>query len=263
MPSARASPDELTKTPFMQVLTYPRVSLPEARKRVLQLRKLGVEELVFAGKTRVGRLGILGLGTVGVVVRARVAGRMCALKIRRTDANRPDVEQEVRVATLANRLGVGPEVYSHTRDMFVMQLLEYYELADWLWGVRGPGSRERVRALLHALLNQCRKLDIMGIDHGQLSNLRKHAVVADGRPWIIDFESAGTGRKARNVTTAAQYLFVGGAISPKMRRVLGVGDTTKLKSLLADYNRDHSDYAYAKILENLKLINRSLSNTSP
>ncbi|MDG6991379.1 MAG: serine/threonine protein kinase, partial [Nitrososphaerota archaeon] len=85
------------------------------------------------------------------------------------------------------------------------------------------------------------------------SNLRKHAVVAEGVPWIIDFESAGTGRKPRNVTTAAQYLFVGGAIAPAMRRALGIRDTEKLKALLASYKEDLSDYAYAKVLENLRL----------
>jgi len=108
--------------------------------------------------------------------------------------------------------------------------------------------------MIHSLLNQCRTLDIMGIDHGQLSNLRKHAIIAEGKPWIIDFESAGTGRKPRNVTTAAQYLLVGASISPLMRRTLGVRDTEVLKRLLGEYKRGSSDYSYAKILECLKLV---------
>ncbi|HKT21240.1 MAG TPA: hypothetical protein VJR06_01260, partial [Nitrososphaerales archaeon] len=108
-------------------------------------------------------------------------------------------------------------------------------------------------SMVHSLLNQCRTLDIMGIDHGQLSDLRKHAVVSGGKPWIIDFESASRGRRARNVTTAAQYLFVGGALSPALRRALGVRDTARLKELLSEYKRSLSDYAYSKILEFLKL----------
>jgi putative serine/threonine protein kinase len=253
MPSERASLEDLTRTPYVQVLTYPRISLAEAKRRVKQLRELGVDELVFEGHARVGRLGILGVGTVGVVVRAGVGGRLLALKIRRTDANRPNMDEEVRVATMANRVGVGPEVYSHSRDMILMKLLEYQELGDWLRGLKGKGRRYEIRNTVHSLLNQCRKLDIMGIDHGQLSNLRKHAVVAEGSPWIIDFESAGTGRRPRNVTTAAQYLFVGGALAPAMRRALGLRDTEALKKLLGEYKRDLSDYSYSKILEHLKL----------
>lgn len=254
MQSERASLRDLTKTPYIQILTYPRISLSEAKSRVKQLRTLGVDELIFEGHARVGRLGILGLGTVGVVVRAKVGGNLFALKIRRTDANRPNMDEEVRIATMANRVGIGPEVYAHTSDMILMGLLELRELSAWLGGLRGKGRRHEVRRVVHLLLNQCRKLDIMGIDHGQLSNLRKHAVVADERPWIIDFESAGTARKPKNVTTAAQYLFVGGALSPAMRRAVGLRDTTVLKDLLAAYKRDASDYTYSKILEHLKLV---------
>jgi len=254
MSSDRARPEDLSKTPYIQVLTYPRISLPESKLRIRQLRELGVEELVFDGHARVGRLGILGLGTVGIVVRARAGGKLCALKIRRTDANRPNMEEEVRITALANRVGVGPEVYAHTRDMILMKLLEYQEIADWLKGLGGKGKRDDVRGLLHSLLNQCRILDIMGIDHGQLSNLRKHAVIAEGKPWIMDFESAGTERKPRNVTTAAQYLLVGGGLSPLVRRTLGMRDTGVVKKLLANYKRDFTDYSYSKILEHLKII---------
>jgi len=254
MQSEHARPVDLSRTPYIQILTYPKISLRQAKSRMKQLERLGVDELVFEGHARIGRLGILGLGTVGIVVRARTKDRLCALKIRRTDANRPNMEEEVRIATLANRVGVGPEIYAHTRDMILMKLLESQEIVDWLKGLRGKGRRDEVRAMIHSLLNQCRTLDIMGIDHGQLSNLRKHAVIAEGKPWIIDFESAGTERKPRNVTTAAQYLLVGGGISPLMRRTLGLRDTEILKRLLGEYKRETSDYSYAKILECLKLV---------
>lgn len=218
-----------------------------------QLKALGVDELVFVGHARVGRLGILGLGTVGIVVRAEAGGRLCALKIRRTDANRSDMEEEVRITTLVNKMGIGPEIFSHSRDLILMKLLESQEIGEWLKSLGGKGKKDQVRSMVHSLLNQCRKLDIMGVDHGQLSNLRKHAVMAEGRPWIIDFESAGTGRKSRNVTTATQYLLIGGVLAPRMRRILGVTDIPKLKGLLATYKGDLSDYAYAKLLEFLKL----------
>jgi putative serine/threonine protein kinase len=163
------------------------------------------------------------------------------------------MEEEVRIASLANRMGIGPEIYAHTKDMILMKLLESQEIVDWLKGLRGKGRRGEVRQMLHSLLNQCHTLDVMGIDHGQLSNLRKHAVMAEGKPWLIDFESAGTGRKPKNVTTAAQYLFVGGGLSPLMRRAIGLRDTETLKRLLGEYKRDLSDYTYSKVLEHLKL----------
>jgi putative serine/threonine protein kinase len=246
----------LVRTPYINVLTYPRVSLRAARSRIAQLRRLGVESLVFRGHARIGRLGVLGIGTVGVVVAAKAGGETWAVKIRRTDANRPDMKDEARLASLANRVGVGPAVHGHTKDFMAMKLLDYVELDDWLRGLKGKGTRDSAREMVHLLLNQCRKLDIMGIDHGQLSNLRKHAVVAEGVPWIIDFESAGTRRKPKNVTTAAQYLLIGGRVSPRLRRTLGLRDTKPLLKMLSNYKADMSDYSYAKILEGLKLSRR-------
>lgn len=253
-PSERATLDQLTKTPYIRVLTYPKVSLRTAKSRVGQLRKLGVDELVFEGHAKVGRLGILGLGTVGVVVRARVGTDVQALKVRRTDANRPDMDNEVRITNLVNRVGVGVPLYARSKDFILMKLLEYQELQEWLKEQRGPGTRRRVREMIHALLNQCRKLDLLGVDHGQLSNLRKHAVVAEGRPWLIDFESASIARRPRNVTTATQYLLVGGRISARVRRILGVRDTKPLLKLLSEYKEDKTDYTYAKLLELLRLV---------
>jgi putative serine/threonine protein kinase len=255
--SEQASLELLTKTPYIRVLTYPEVSLAKAKSRVSQLEKLSVEGLVFEGHARIGRLGILGIGTVGVVVKALSGGELRALKIRRTDANRPDMQNEVRISAIANRLGIGPQVYAHSRDFILMKLLEYQELYDWLKGLSGQGRRGTARKMVHSILNQCRTLDIMGVDHGQLSNLRKHVVIAEGKPWIIDFESAGTSRKPKNVTTAAQYLFIGGALSPLMRRTLGIRETGTLLRQLSDYKSDTSDYAYSKLLEKLNLVTSS------
>ncbi len=251
--SEHASLEQLTKTPYIRVLTYPEVSLRAAKSRIKQLEKLKVKELIFEGHAKVGRLGILGLGTVGLVVKAKVGDEVRALKIRRTDANRADMENEVRITVVANRLGIGPQVYAHSKDFILMKLLEYQELHDWLKSLGGQGKRETAREMVHSILNQCRTLDIMGIDHGQLSNLRKHVVVAEGSLWVIDFESASTSRKPKNVTTAAQYLLIGGRLSPLMRRTLGIRDTEPLLKLLAGYKRDTTDYSYSKLIESLKL----------
>ncbi|MDA4125063.1 MAG: serine/threonine protein kinase [Thaumarchaeota archaeon] len=249
-----ASLDQLTRTPYIRVLTYPKVSLRSARSRIKQLEKLGVDGLVFEGHAKIGRLGILGLGTVGVVVKAVSGGTPRALKVRRTDANRPDMQNEVRIAAMANRLGIGPQVHAHSKDFILMKLLRYQGLNEWLKGLRGPGTRSTARETVHSILNQCRTLDIMGVDHGQLSNLRKHVVMAEGKPWIIDFESASTSRRPKNVTTAAQYLFIGGKLSPLMRRTLGIRDREALIRRLSDYKSDTSDFAYSKLLESLKLV---------
>jgi len=251
--SERAPLELLTTTPYIQVLTYPKVSLRAAKARVAELKQLGVDALVFEGRSKIGRLGILGLGTVGIVVKCMSRGSEHALKIRRRDANRPNLNEEYRLTLLANRAGVGATVYGHSKDFMIMEFLDSVELSDWLRSLSGGGTRLRAREMLHGLLNQCRKLDILGVDHGQLSNLRKHVVVAKGQPWIIDFETASRSRRPKNVTAAAQYLLVGGRISPLVRRLLGVKDIERVLASLRGYKEGLSDMAYVKLLAELRL----------
>lgn len=205
-----------------------------------------------------GRLGLVGLGTVGVVVKSVTKDGIFALKIRRRDANRESMDNEVRLTKMANSVGVGPRLLSHTRDIIIMQHIPGEGIDEWLSGLRGRGSAGRARELVHRLLNQCRKLDLINLDHGQLSNLRKHVVISDDSPYIIDFESASTNRAPRNVTTAAQYLFIGGKISTRLKRMLGLGETDAIIETLRQYKRDMSDGKYAKVLISMKIRSTKL-----
>lgn len=240
--------------PHLQVLTYPRPNLVAARARMKQLQRLGVTHVSFGGRTKIGRLGLVGIGTVSVVVRATVNGEERALKIRRCDANRKSMNEEYRLTGIANRVGVGAYAYSATKDFIVMQLVEGKEIEDHLRSIKGNGTRDRVREIIHNLLNQCRKLDLIALDHGQLSDLRKHVIMAGDEPYVIDFESSGIGRTPKNVTTATQHLFIGGRPANFVRRTLGMKSYDLLLEALKKYKRDMSDENYVLILNTLGIF---------
>ncbi len=240
-------------TPYIRILTYPTISLRTAKTRIKELGKLGIQSLSFEGKAKIGRLGLIGIGTVSIVVRAQAGEKTLALKIRRTDANRPGMKEEFRLTALANRIGVGAEAVAHTKDFMLLQFLDYVELHEWFGGLSGPGRRDRAREMVHLVLNQCRKLDIIGLDHGELSNLRKHVVVVGNTPYVIDFESASRNRRPKNVTAAAQHILVGGKMSKMVRRLIGVADIKRIVEYLRRYKRDMNDFSYSRLLEALKL----------
>jgi putative serine/threonine protein kinase len=252
--SERIRLGEFVRTPYLNVLTYPRADLKVAESRLDQLRQLGVEEVIFEGRTKIGRLGLVGIGTVSVVVRGLVEGKVHAVKIRRCDANRESMLEEYRLTQLANRIGVGAYVFGATRDFMLMQLVEGGDLEDHLRSMKGVGTRGRAREVLHLLLNQCRKLDLIGLDHGQLSDLRKHVIMAGDEPYIIDFESASQNRPPKNVTTAAQYLLIGGRCAPFANRLLGIRDRDTVLGALKAYKRDRSDGNYARLLKTLGIV---------
>jgi putative serine/threonine protein kinase len=245
---------EFVRIPYLLVLTYPRPNLAVAKSRVRQLDKLGVTEVFFGGRTKIGRLGLVGIGTVSVVVRATVKGNEQALKIRRCDANRKTMLDEYRLTQIANQIGVGAFAFAASRDFMVMQLVEGDDIDDHLRSIKGVGTRGRVREIIHRLLNQCRKLDLVGLDHGQLSDLRKHVIMAGDEPYIIDFESSSRGRSTKNVTTATQNLLIGGRSSPLVRRLLGLKSHDEVLRALREYKKDMSDENYVAILSTLGIV---------
>ena len=61
--------EQFDRMPYLTVLTYPRPNLSQAKSRIKQLVELGIEQVTFEGRTKIGRLGLVGIGTVGLVVK--------------------------------------------------------------------------------------------------------------------------------------------------------------------------------------------------
>jgi putative serine/threonine protein kinase len=97
-------------------------------------------------------------------------------------------------------------------------------------------------------------LDLVELDHGQLSDLRKHVIMAGDMPYIIDFESASQNRAPKNVTTAAQYLLIGGRCAPYVKRLLGIKSHEPVLEALKRYKKDRSDENYVRLLKTLGIL---------
>jgi putative serine/threonine protein kinase len=246
---------QFDRMPYLTVLTYPKPNLRQAKSRIRQLVELGVERVTFEGRTKIGRLGLVGIGTVGLVVKGKGSGdEVYALKIRRTDANRESMAEEFRLTQLANRVRVGTPAYGCTKDVMSMLYIRGVELEDYVKATKGRGSATKIREMAHAILNQCRKLDLIGLDHGQLSNLRKHVIIDGDTPYVIDFESASQKRTTKNVTTAAQYLFVGSRLSPRIKRILSIRSSDQILEALRRYKGEMSDENYVRLLATFGVI---------
>jgi putative serine/threonine protein kinase len=245
--------------PYLGVLTYPRPNLRLAKARIQQLKGLGIKQVTFEGRTKIGRLGLVGTGTVGIVVKAVGEGEdgqkaEFALKIRRADANRKNMVEEFRLTQFANRVRVGALAYKRSKDFMVMGYVKGCGVDEYVKGLTGKGQARRLREMIHSVLNQCRKLDLVGLDHGQLSNLRKHVIIDDETPYIIDFESSSRNRTLKNVTGAAQYLFLGSSISPRIKRILSIRNTDAILEALRRYKKEMSDENYVRLLASFGVI---------
>ncbi len=243
----RVTINDLSRHPARILICYPECPEDVLAGRLAELGELNVTSIVLVGRHRVGNLRFLGKGHTGVVVEAEASGGRTALKSLRSDAGRTSMDEEVRLLAAANAVGVGPRLISWSTHFLLMELVEGPYLRDELRVMTADDGRS-LRRILRDLLSQARKLDIVGIDHGELVRLRRHVVLRSGSPVIIDFESASTSRRVSNVTTVAQSLFLGSIVSGEIGMVLGPLDRDALLESLRRYRRCMDDEAFRAVL---------------
>ena len=235
-----------------RLLSWPSFDEALAEERLRDLRLLGVDALLLGGPHLVGSLRILGKGHVGIVVAAKMGEVRAALKVRRTDADRATLRDEAELLGLANSVRVGPELLGCTDDLLLMELIEGAYLGDWLEGLT-PSDSGPLRDVLGKLLGDARRLDEVDLDHGELVRVRRHIIVAGGVPRIIDFESASTERRAANVTTVVQSIFLNQATSAKLGRLMRLPEREGLLAALRRYKTEMSDGGFEELLRVLGL----------
>jgi putative serine/threonine protein kinase len=216
------STEKLGEEPYASIICYPRLSKVELKKRFNELRKLGVEALEFTGAKEAFNMPVLGKGCVGIVTIAYRNGEKAALKIRRVDADRAGMRQEAKMLRKANLANVGPKLLSVSSNFLLMQFIDGYLLPEWLDKRR---NKALVRRVLREVLEQCWRLDVAGLDHGELSHAPKHIIIdKSNAPFIVDFETASVNRKPSNVTSICQFLFISGLVAKEVAEKLGGKD---------------------------------------
>ena len=196
-------PDALENSSRPTLLGYPGGG---GAPYLAEMRRIGVDGVALYGGSEINGQRVLGKGHTGVVMLVRVGGATAALKMRRTDSPRPDMGGEAALLAAANRAGVGPRLLGHTPNLLLMEYVDGTPLREWL--AARPPARP-ARGAIRRILEQCYRLDRMGLDHGELTDMSRHVLVG-AKTTIIDFESASLSRRPANVTSAAQCLYLGG-----------------------------------------------------
>lgn len=253
---------KLNKETHGAVLCYPGTDLKSFPARIKQLKELKVREVCFEGSSKVGNLGVIGKGCVSVVLKARFEengfydGDVFALKCRRVDANRENMKRDFELQKFANSFGVGPLAICASEDFFAMEFIDAVKVGKWISHIKTRSSKKFLRALIRNSLTQCLLLDLHGLDHGELSNPSKHLLIRKDtdeklvpKVTIIDYESAATERKVSNVTSVAQFFFLGGWQSERIKKILKLPKSKKkLISLLREYKGEPNRNSFEKLL---------------
>jgi putative serine/threonine protein kinase len=105
--------------------------------------------------------------------------------------------------------------------------------------------------VLTEILEQCWRLDEIGLDHGELSKAPKHLLMdkAD-KPFIVDFETASTQRNASNVTSICQFLFQSNSnVSKSIAQIIGERNRSDLVAALRNYRKKRSRPDFETLLK--------------
>jgi len=239
------------KDPYKKILSFPKVKDSEIKKRIVELKKLGISHVSFTGPLRIEKCNILGKGYVGIVVLVKKEKEIFALKIRRTDSPRKNMTDEARLLRIANKIGIGPKFIKNSKNFLIMEFIDGEKIIDWV--KKSKIKSKDLRSVINNVLRECYLLDNAGLDHGELSTIDKHVIVGKNRNTIIDFESSSTKRKSSNVSAATQAIFIGTGLAKIIRKKIKIPRKDKIIRLVRHYKKMRTEESFNELLQELKL----------
>lgn len=234
-----------------KIISYPKLSTSEFIKRIGEMQDLGITDIIFEGDTQIGKVSILGKGSVSIVLKVRIKNKTYALKIRRMDANRMTMLREASIHQIVNTIGIGPKLFKFSENLIIMEFIDGLSIIDWIR--QQYLDKYRVINIVTNVLKQCFILDTANINHGELSNLNYHIIVSySDRVSIIDFESTSLNKKkSNNVTSASQSLFISGMISHYINNILNLLSRDSIIEKLRAYKRDQNVTNFDSLIQTL------------
>ena len=244
---------KFAEKPYSEILGYPKSTSRQLKSRIKELETLKIKSISLIGPTTLGKLAILGKGYVGVVVLAKKGNKQVALKIRRTDSQRSEMKNEAKLLKLVNSINVGPKMIVASKNFLVMEYLDGKKIIEWVEKLKGVGSAKKLKTTIKKILEDCYRMDQIGFDHGELSNVSKHVIVGKTKPTIIDFESSSTTRRASNVTSVTQAIFIGSGIAKKVQKIYKNPPKSRIIAALKQYKQEKTKESFENLLKILKL----------
>ena len=237
--------------PYSKILCFPKVKESEVKKRLNELKKIGVTHVSFTGPLQIEKCHILGKGYVGMVVLAKKNNEIVALKIRRIDSPRKNMSNEAKLLQIVNKLNIGPKFIKNSKNFLVMEYIDGEKIIDW--AKKTETKSQEVRSVLNNVLRECYLLDDTGLDHGELSTIDKHVIVGKNKNTIIDFESSSTNRKPSNVTGATQGILIGTGLAKIIQKKIKLPPKETIINLIRQYKKNPNLENFEKITIGLKL----------
>ena len=141
---------------------------------------------------------------------------------------------EAKWIKLLNKHKIGPKFIFLGKNYLIYEFVKGERILDY---------KGNIKIVVKEVLEQCRKMDELGINKKEMQNPYKHILI-DKDVKMIDFERCYYSKKVKNVTQFCQF------IRNKIFRNL---DNKKLVEILKEYKKNPNEKNYSLILRFLKL----------
>ena len=179
---------------YKDIICYPRYDEEHYLRRIKEINAINLRLLEY-GNSIVNGIKVLGKGHDGIVMKGLIDGKEVAVKFKRLDSS-INLLKEAYMLRLAE--SIAPRVYYASHDMIVMEYIDGIKIKDYLDRLDYNIAKD--------ILSSCFRLDLLAIDHGELSKMDNHVIITNNKVRIIDFGSASINRRVSNLTSASQYL---------------------------------------------------------
>ncbi len=239
---------KILEKPYFLVLGYPTATKEQIKSRYNEIKRLCIESVSFFGDTKINTINILGKGHNGIVILAKRYNKKIAIKIKRVDSHQQKMYKEYNLLKIANNIDVGPKIIDCSENFIIMEYLDGKTINKWMNKTK---NKHAIKNTIKKILFDCYKLDSIGMDHGELSNMEKHVIVGKSKTTIIDFENASIERKTSNVTSATQSIYMRSS-SPTKIKNYKISKIELIESLRM-YKHDITSSNFEQVLKVLKI----------
>ena len=147
-------------------------------------------------------------GWRGLIYTAIWNGQRVSVKVARNAEKLEALKKEIRILQKLKGKKGFPQILFWGEDFFLYRFVEGIP-----FGKIQEGTHNRKQALKE-VLKLAYELDLLGIDHGELTRIDKNVLVNEsGEVFLLDFERGSERGKRRNVTQFLQVLRREGILS--------------------------------------------------
>lgn len=143
---------------------------------------------------------IFARGKRGVIYKE---GKIC-IKEKNPRSIVDTLKNEAKYLQLLNNKGIGPKFIRYSDSKLYREFVEGIRISDFF---EHENDKQKILSIIRQVLEQCREMDLLGINKKELTNPYKDILVtADNKAVMIDFERCHETKKPKNVTQFLQYI---------------------------------------------------------